>query len=376
MPFLQKLVVQNCGLLQRVPSGIEHLTHLRVLEFINMPVNLIVTLHPDRNDGDYLKIAEVPEVYFYTYWNNGKWDVFSLEIFRKGGPQSKQSSQLSTSSVPVEVSSTQEITSTLPIAHEITSTLPIATNLAASSPASTVSASIGVETIDQESEATASLSQVMNEDAAIDAFIDHILNVDGPKGSSWKLASSSSPSLLQALNIVMSGLKQGITLMANPSDLAQVEEAISSLIAASASLSLSADEASALQRTRQYLNRQSERRSSVDTKSQELEQIELQISQGEEGTKAYASQIKECRSDRDLLKVQIVDLENQLAKAREDLEVVGSKLGGLYQDLKQQGATVSENREIKKKLNVEIQQLQDMILSDNSTQIFCPFWIL
>ncbi|KAF2320504.1 hypothetical protein GH714_027818 [Hevea brasiliensis] len=149
----------------------------------------------------------------------------------------------------------------------------------------------------------------MNEDAAIDAFIDHILNVDGPKGSSWKLASSSSPSLLQALNIVMSGLKQGITLMANPSDLAQVEEAISSLIAASASLSLSADEASALQRTR-----------------------------SEEGTKAYASQIKECRSDRDLLKVQIVDLENQLAKAREDLEVVGSKLGGLHQDLKQQGA--------------------------------------
>ncbi|KAJ9159161.1 hypothetical protein P3X46_024686 [Hevea brasiliensis] len=134
VPFLQKLVVQNCGLLQRVPSGIEHLTHLRVLEFINMAVNLIVTLHPDRNDGDYLKIAEVPEVYFYTYWNNGKWDVFSLEIFRKGGPQSKQSSQLSTSSVPVEVSSTQEITSTLPIAHEITSTLPIATNLAASSP--------------------------------------------------------------------------------------------------------------------------------------------------------------------------------------------------------------------------------------------------
>ncbi|KAF2320505.1 hypothetical protein GH714_027820 [Hevea brasiliensis] len=116
MPFLQKLVVQNCGLLQRVPSGIEHLTHLRVLEFINMPVNLIVTLHPDRNDGDYLKIAEVPEVYFYTYWNNGD-HIYSPYRTR----------------------------------DHIYS--PIATNLAASSPASTVSASIGVETIDQGSSA-------------------------------------------------------------------------------------------------------------------------------------------------------------------------------------------------------------------------------
>lgn len=134
MPCLQKLIVQNCGLLQRVPSGIEHLTRLMVLEFTNVPVNLILTLHPDRNDGDYLKIARVPEVYFHTYWNNGKWDVFSLEIFRKDEPYSHQSSQLWIGDHPVEVSSPQETISTQPV------TTPVA-----STPASMISVSNGVQ---------------------------------------------------------------------------------------------------------------------------------------------------------------------------------------------------------------------------------------
>lgn len=212
----------------------------------------------------------------------------------------------------------------------------------------------------------------MNEDEAIDAIIARILNVE-PRVGAWKLASSTSPSSpLQAMNIITSGLKQGITLMNNPSDLARVQEAISSLIQASASISLSADETSALQLTLLHLNRQSERKSLIDTNSQELEQIEQQISQGEEKTKASASRIKECRNVRDSLNAQIADLENELARARGELEVVQSKLGGLHQDLKQQDATVSKNRKIKKKLNVEIQQLQRMILSDNSTQSLLP----
>ncbi|XP_065871700.1 disease resistance protein RPM1-like [Euphorbia lathyris] len=84
MRCLQKLIVQRCQLLKKVPSGIEHLHRLKVVEFINMPIELIMTLHPDRDEyGDYTRVARVPEVNFYTYWNNGSWDVFSLERFRK-----------------------------------------------------------------------------------------------------------------------------------------------------------------------------------------------------------------------------------------------------------------------------------------------------
>jgi disease resistance protein RPM1 len=60
-----------------VPSGIEHLTTLKVLEFFNMPKELIMTLQPSEENGDYLKVAHVPDVYS-TYWNNGILDNFAL----------------------------------------------------------------------------------------------------------------------------------------------------------------------------------------------------------------------------------------------------------------------------------------------------------
>ncbi|KAJ8754399.1 hypothetical protein K2173_002850 [Erythroxylum novogranatense] len=82
MPSLEKLIFQSCKSLQRVPLGIEHLTDLKVLEFIDMPKELIMALHPDEEDGDYKKVAHVPEIY-YTYWNNGNLDIFSLESFRE-----------------------------------------------------------------------------------------------------------------------------------------------------------------------------------------------------------------------------------------------------------------------------------------------------
>jgi disease resistance protein RPM1 len=76
MPCLEKLIVQSCKSLRRVPSGIEHLSTLKVLEFFDMPKELVMTLHPNGEDGDYLKVAHVPDVYS-TYWNNGNWDIFS-----------------------------------------------------------------------------------------------------------------------------------------------------------------------------------------------------------------------------------------------------------------------------------------------------------
>ncbi|KAJ6327080.1 hypothetical protein OIU78_014042 [Salix suchowensis] len=77
MPCLEKLIVQSCKELKRLPSGIEHLATLKVLEFFNMPKELIMTLQPNEEQGDYLKVAHVPDVYS-TYWNNGILDNFAL----------------------------------------------------------------------------------------------------------------------------------------------------------------------------------------------------------------------------------------------------------------------------------------------------------
>ncbi|KAG4117094.1 hypothetical protein ERO13_D12G207300v2 [Gossypium hirsutum] len=75
MPCLEKLSIQRCKLLERVPLGIQHLTKLKVLEFFDMPEELIMTLGPDAN---------IPEVY-YTYWRNGEWEVYSLEGSAENG---------------------------------------------------------------------------------------------------------------------------------------------------------------------------------------------------------------------------------------------------------------------------------------------------
>ncbi|GLT52978.1 hypothetical protein SLA2020_262800 [Shorea laevis] len=80
MPLLEKLILQRCKLLHRLPSGIEHLSKLKLLEFFDMPFELIMTLRPEKEggDGDYWKVENVPEINS-TYWRDGGWDVFSLE---------------------------------------------------------------------------------------------------------------------------------------------------------------------------------------------------------------------------------------------------------------------------------------------------------
>ncbi|PRQ19016.1 putative P-loop containing nucleoside triphosphate hydrolase, leucine-rich repeat domain, L [Rosa chinensis] len=76
MPCLEKLIIQRCKCLKKVPSGIEHLTNLKLLEFFDMPDELIMPLHPDGGE-DHWKVAHVPAVY-YSYWRGGGWDVYSL----------------------------------------------------------------------------------------------------------------------------------------------------------------------------------------------------------------------------------------------------------------------------------------------------------
>ncbi|KAB1216340.1 Disease resistance protein RPM1 [Morella rubra] len=85
LPSLEKLVLQRCKSLYRLPLGIEHLSKLKLLEFFDMPVELVEKLRPDIEGGDYWKVAHVPEINS-TYWRDGGWDVYSLygSIEREG----------------------------------------------------------------------------------------------------------------------------------------------------------------------------------------------------------------------------------------------------------------------------------------------------
>ncbi|KAJ6701414.1 DISEASE RESISTANCE PROTEIN RP [Salix koriyanagi] len=47
LPSLQKLVVEGCKLLQKVPSGIKHLATLKALDFFDMPHDFVKRLRPD-----------------------------------------------------------------------------------------------------------------------------------------------------------------------------------------------------------------------------------------------------------------------------------------------------------------------------------------
>ncbi|KAM1240634.1 hypothetical protein ACFX13_046967 [Malus domestica] len=83
MPFIEKLSIQRCKSLEKVPSGIEHLNKLKVLEFFDMPETLIKTLSPHEQGNDYWKVAHIPEVYF-TYLRESGWEVYTLEGFNEG----------------------------------------------------------------------------------------------------------------------------------------------------------------------------------------------------------------------------------------------------------------------------------------------------
>ncbi|KAK3435282.1 hypothetical protein EUGRSUZ_D02629, partial [Eucalyptus grandis] len=67
MPCLEKLMVLRCKLLKDLPLGIEHLNMLKVLEFFELPCELVQKLKPDEQNKDYQKVAHVPEIR-YAYW--------------------------------------------------------------------------------------------------------------------------------------------------------------------------------------------------------------------------------------------------------------------------------------------------------------------
>ncbi|PON63349.1 LRR domain containing protein [Parasponia andersonii] len=83
LKFLKNLSIRQCQFLEKVPSGIENLTKLKLLEFFEMPAELFNILRPDIKDSDYRRVAHIPEVYS-TYWREGEWKVYSLESMSEG----------------------------------------------------------------------------------------------------------------------------------------------------------------------------------------------------------------------------------------------------------------------------------------------------
>ncbi|XP_047156926.1 disease resistance protein RPM1-like [Vigna umbellata] len=82
MNCLEKLSIGRCELLKKVPSGIENLTKLKVLEFFDMPDELMKTICPHGPGKDYCKVLHIPDVYS-TYWRDGGWDVYALDTFSR-----------------------------------------------------------------------------------------------------------------------------------------------------------------------------------------------------------------------------------------------------------------------------------------------------
>ncbi|CAL2258498.1 unnamed protein product [Prunus armeniaca] len=81
MPCLEKLTIQRCKSMKRVPSGVKHLSRLKLLEFFEMPSELILKLRP-KGGEDYGEVKHVPDVYS-ACWRDGGWDVYSIESFKE-----------------------------------------------------------------------------------------------------------------------------------------------------------------------------------------------------------------------------------------------------------------------------------------------------
>ncbi|AES95650.1 putative P-loop containing nucleoside triphosphate hydrolase, leucine-rich repeat domain, L [Medicago truncatula] len=87
MPCLETLSIGRCESLKKVPSGIENLTKIKVLEFFDMPDELMMTICQHGPGKDYWKVSHIPEVYS-TYWRDGGWDVYALDSLRDCSPRS------------------------------------------------------------------------------------------------------------------------------------------------------------------------------------------------------------------------------------------------------------------------------------------------
>ncbi|CAM8885115.1 unnamed protein product [Rhodiola kirilowii] len=85
MPNLERFVIKSCGLLKTLPKGIHNLSILKVLDFINMPGELISTVQlllktKGANNGIIHQIPEVNHIEKVDYiWETRRLNVINME---------------------------------------------------------------------------------------------------------------------------------------------------------------------------------------------------------------------------------------------------------------------------------------------------------
>ncbi|KAJ4972277.1 hypothetical protein NE237_005376 [Protea cynaroides] len=68
MPLVQRIVIDECAMLERVPIGIEGLNNLKKLIVLRMPPEFAEMLHQD-----YQRVSHIPTVQF-GWWKGGKYE--------------------------------------------------------------------------------------------------------------------------------------------------------------------------------------------------------------------------------------------------------------------------------------------------------------
>ena len=81
LPFLERLVIGPCPLLKEVPSSIHHLKSLKLLQFLEMPREFVLSLQPDEGP-DFGKVKHIPTVEF-MYKTKGQHH----KVYRIGDPE-------------------------------------------------------------------------------------------------------------------------------------------------------------------------------------------------------------------------------------------------------------------------------------------------
>ncbi|XP_054775805.1 disease resistance protein RPM1-like isoform X2 [Prosopis cineraria] len=104
MANLKRLIIQRCGSLKQVPLGLEHLTKLKSVGFLDMPDELVMAIHP-KGGQDHWRVDHIPVVHS-IYWRSGGWDVYSIET--SGGTRTESSSSFSASMTSHELRSLWE----------------------------------------------------------------------------------------------------------------------------------------------------------------------------------------------------------------------------------------------------------------------------
>ncbi|XP_027085017.2 disease resistance protein RPM1-like [Coffea arabica] len=78
-PYLQRLILKQLPLLEDLPCGIQHLSHLQRLSLYEMSSRMMEKVENQKEDSeDYRRMAHIPEIVIGFYANDGKWRIRRL----------------------------------------------------------------------------------------------------------------------------------------------------------------------------------------------------------------------------------------------------------------------------------------------------------